>query len=223
MIALTSVVLPEPVPPMISRFRWPATTPFRTSHCDGGHDARVHVLVQREHRHRLLADRKGWAGHDWRHLPGKAGTIDRQFAFQRGLGAGDFLAVVAGHGLDDRFGLGDAQRADARHLFAEALLPQPAIGIEHDFDGARVVERRQQQRPHVPLQLLAGAFLDRRKVVGIGHVNSSPAPCVTCNTFNASGGTVNWSQARSKTSRSARVQSERETTRTLMQHNKVNG
>ena len=68
----------------------------------------------------------------------------------------DGLVEAACNGLDDRCPLGRGQGADALHFLAESFLPEPAIGVEHDFDRFGVVQGRQQERPHVALKLALG-------------------------------------------------------------------
>lgn len=148
-----------------------------------GHGAGSGILVQRVDCHGLLADGKGGRGDDGRQLACKARAIERQFAFQQGLAARDFLTMVAGHGLDDGLGLRRAQGTDALHPFAEPLLPQPAIGIEHDLHRARIVQRGHQKGTHVAFQLAPGPVLQCGKVFGFSHDRYTPVafmPCRIC-------------------------------------------
>ena len=50
--------------------------------------------------------------------------------------------------------LGHAHRGDALHRFAQPLLPQLTVGIEHDLDGLGVIQSCKQFWPHVPFELL---------------------------------------------------------------------
>ena len=82
MMALTSVVLPEPVPPITRMLRCAAT-----ASCDGlrlccGHDSGFDVLLKREDGDGLLADGKDWRRHDRGELAREARTVKRQFAFE---------------------------------------------------------------------------------------------------------------------------------------------
>jgi hypothetical protein len=119
----------------------------------GGHDPGRDVLFEREDRHGLLADGESRRGDDRRKLAGEARAINRQLAFENRLVPRHFLAVIAGHRLDDRFGAGKGNAANAAHLLAQPFLPQPAVGIEHHLDGPGVGQGVHDERPQITLQL----------------------------------------------------------------------
>jgi len=106
----------------------------------GCHDPAFHVLIEREDRHGLFPDSEGRCGNDGGKLTSEATAIERKLTFQNGATAGNFLAMETSYGFDDGLGLGSSHRANARHGFTQPLEPQPAIGIEHDLNGAGVIE-----------------------------------------------------------------------------------
>ncbi|MCY1433308.1 hypothetical protein D9M71_493330 [compost metagenome] len=81
----------------------------------GAHDPRFDVLIEGVDGHRLLANGEGGRADHRRKLSGEARTVQRPFAFEQRLAARHFLAVVTGHGLDDRLSLSRTKVADMFH------------------------------------------------------------------------------------------------------------
>jgi hypothetical protein len=71
--------------------------------------------------------------------------------------------MEAGDRLDHRLGLSRAHAADATHLFAETLLPEFAIGVQHDFHRAAIFERGQEIGTEIAHQLVFCPRFDGRR------------------------------------------------------------
>jgi hypothetical protein len=97
--------------------------------------------------------RKHWEWLLTLHLASEARQIQRPFAFQPWGLARDDQAVETGHRLQNRLGLDVSDLADECHALAETLLPELAIGVEHDFDSLRVMHSGHEGRSAVALQL----------------------------------------------------------------------
>ncbi|MNG27992.1 hypothetical protein D3C84_1131830 [compost metagenome] len=73
-------------------------------------------------------------------MPGKARAVKWPLPFQKWLLPGDFFAVVAGNGLDDRLSLCWLDLANLAHWLTKAFDPQLAVAIAHQFNSLRIIK-----------------------------------------------------------------------------------
>ena len=123
------------------------------------HDARLHVVIERENLRRLLTDREGRPGHNRRNQRLKARTIQRQFAFENRIQGRDLGAQRRGHRTHERFGPRGRERANLFHWCPEPFNPQRTVGVEHDFDHCRVFQQFAYLRPEFAPQFFRYALI----------------------------------------------------------------
>ena len=81
------------------------------------------VVVEGENRDRPFADGKHGTRYYGRDLAGKAGAVEREFAFDRGAMPGQFLPMHTRYIADDALGLRRFHPPEAMHRLAQAFLP----------------------------------------------------------------------------------------------------
>ena len=171
--ALSSVVLPEPVPPEIRTLRREPTTAFSTSATCGRHAADLDQAVHADRHARELADREQRAVERQRRddrvdaaAVGEAGVDHRRGFVDPAADRGDDL-------LDDPQQVPLVLEADRRRLqHAVALDEDLVVAVDQDVGDGRVLEQRleraqaEQLVEDVADQLLALGLIERLVLLG---------------------------------------------------------
>ena len=146
--ALTSVVLPVEVPPATSTLRAQLDRKAQQIGLLGLHDADGHIVFEREHRDRRLADRECRRGDDGRDQSLEALARLRQFSRNARRTGMDLCTDMM------RDQAHDALAIRGRHPLAgvfespcEPVDPQAAVGVEHHLDDGRLFQPGRDRRP----------------------------------------------------------------------------
>ena len=73
----------------------------------------------------------------------------RRFAVELGLVIRECLAKQGGEGTERHFGVSGTHGSDTFHRLTEPFLPDPPVGVQHEFAGHRVFQSRVDKLSHV--------------------------------------------------------------------------
>ena len=106
------------------------------------------VFIKCEDPGGRFADCEGRRGHDGRQGSGESESTGI-FAVELGLVIRECLAKQGGEGTERHFGVSGTHGADTFHRLTEPFLPDPPVGVQHDFAGHRVFQSRVDKLSHV--------------------------------------------------------------------------
>ena len=111
------------------------------------HDPGLDVVVEREDRDRRTTDGETRRCHDRRHQPFEALAAFRQLGRHARRAGMDLGTDMMGDQANDALGVGRRDPvAGILEAAGKAVDPEPAVGIEHDLDDARIFQMSGDQR-----------------------------------------------------------------------------